>query len=545
MATADGLERARDSFGGSAWADAYTELSAVDRESPLAPADLERLAMAAFLLGRDDDSADAWARAYHEWLRAPDAARGARCAFWLGMILLHRGEVARSGGWFARARRLLDDGRLDCVERGYLLVPVGLQSLAAGDAAAAHAAFSQAANAAERFGDADLTTMAALGRGQALTRLGATREATALLDEVMVAVTAGEVAAIVVGIAYCGVIAACQDMFDVRRAQEWTAALTRWCASQPNLVPFRGQCLVHRAQIMQLHGAWPDALAEARRACELLSRPAAPPFVAGMAFYQLAELHRLRGEFAEAEQAYRNANQLGRAPQPGLALLRLAQGQVTRATAAIRTARDETQDRVARSQLLAAFVEIVLAAGDVPTARAAADELTEIAGEIDAPLLRAVAAGAQGAVLLADGATPAALTALRHAWTSWQEVEAPYEAARVRILVGLACRRLGDEDTAAMELDAARWVFHELGAAPDLALVERLARGAPPPGRGLTGREVQVLALVAVGKSNRAIAADLFLSEKTVERHISNILNKLGVGSRTAAAAYAFEHGIN
>jgi len=291
-------------------------------------------------------------------------------------------------------------------------------------------------------------------------------------------------------------------------------------------------------------GAWPEALEEARRAAARFLEPAGHP-AAGAAAYQEAELHRLRGGLAEAEDAYRRASRWGREPQPGLALLRLAQGEGAAARAAIRRALDEAGDRPDRARLLPAFVEIALAAGDLPAARGAAGELAEAAGELDAPLLRATAAAADGEVLLAEGDPRAALAALRAAWAGWQELEAPYEAARARVGIGLACRALGDRDSAAMELDAARWAFQRLGAAPDLARLEALAGDGPaaPPG-GLTAREVEVLRLVATGRTNRAIANELVLSERTVERHVSNILTKLGVPSRAAATAWAYEHRL-
>jgi DNA-binding NarL/FixJ family response regulator len=544
MIIADALDRGRGSFARQAWGDAFAQLSAADHDAPLEPEDLERFATAAYLVGRDADSADIWARAHHEFLIRGDVERAARCAFWLAFGLLNRGELARGGGWIARARRLLDGRPGDCVEQGYLLLPVALQCIAEGDNAGACATFGQAAEIGSRFGDPDLVALARHGQGRALIRKGETGQGVALLDEAMAAVEAGEVSPIVVGDVYCSVIAGCLEIFDLRRAQEWTAALTHWCESQPDLVPYRGECLVRRAQIMQLHGAWQDAIGEAQRACERLSEPPSQPVV-GAAFYQRAELHRLRGEFAEAEEAYREASRWGRTPQPGLAQLRLAQSQVDAAEAAIRRAVDEAQDRRTRSRLLPAHVEIMLAAHDVPAARVAADELSKLTADLGAPFLRAVSAHATGAVLLTEGDARAALAALRDAWAAWQELEVPYEAARVCVLIALACRELGDKDTAEMELDAARRVFQQLGAAPDLVRAAALSRKTTPraPG-GLTAREVQVLRLVAAGKTNRAIATELFISEKTVARHLSNIFTKLDLSTRAAATAFAYEHGL-
>jgi DNA-binding CsgD family transcriptional regulator len=544
MALPDARERGRESFGRQAWGEAYAQLLAADQAGTLEPEDLERLGAAAHLLGREDEAAEIAARAHHEHLVRGSVPRAARCAFWVAITLLFKGEKARAGGWVARGRRLLDDGQHDCAERGYLLLPEALRSIFEGDSARARAIFGEAASIGERFGERDLVALARQGEGRALIRLGEPARGVGLLDEVMVAVTAGEVSPLVVGDVYCSVIEACHEIFDLRRAQEWTAAMTRWCESQTDRVPYRGHCLVRRAELLQLHGAWPDAIQEAERACEWLSRPP-PQRAVGAAFYQCAELNRLLGEFAKAEHEYRQASQWGREPQPGLALLRLAHGQIDAAKAAICRAMDEATDRQTRSRLLAASVEILLAAGDVPAARAAVDELAHLATSLDAPFLRAISAQAGGAVLLHEGQPRAALTLLRQAGAAWHELEVPYEAARARVLVGLACRALGDEDAAVMELAAAGQVFQQLGAVPDCKRVNQLSTTASPKARTvLTAREVQVIALIATGRTNRAIADELRISEKTVARHVSNIFTKLGLSSRAAATAYAYQHDL-
>jgi len=544
MATAENLTEAHDAFLRRGWTDAYRLLAAADRDEPLEPDDLERLATAAYLIGKDAESTGFWARAHQEFLGLGAVDRAARCAFWLAFALMHHGERVRAGGWITRGRELLERARQECVEQGYLLLPIALQRVFASDLAGAYGMFCQAAEIGDRFGDRDLIALARHSRGRVLIRLGEIQDGVRLLDEAMIAVDAGEVSPLVVGDVYCSVIEGCLEVFDLRRAQEWTAALTRWCEAQPDLVPYRGQCLVRRAEILQLHGAWSEAVEAAQQACERLLHPSIQP-ASGAAFYQRGELHRLRGEFSEADDAYREANRYGRKPQPGLALLRLAQGQTESAVTAIRLAVDEAHALETRLRLLPVYVEIMLAAGDIQAARLAANELSKVAGDLDAPVLNAVAAQARGAVLLAGDDARAALPVLRQAWTAWQEVEAAYDAARVRVLIGLASRKLGDVDAAEMEFDAARWIFQRLGARPDLTRVEACRRAVRPKAVcGLSAREIQVLRLVAAGKTNRQIAFELFISERTVERHLSNIFNKLDLPSRAAATAYAYEHQL-
>jgi len=540
MAAADRAKRAHGSFERRAWGDAFDQLTAAHREGQLDAEDLERLAVAAYMVGSDEVCEEAWVAAHHVWLGGGEAERAAGCAFWQALGLFFRGDLAPAMGWVARGGRLLEERRRESVEQAWLRMLTALPRLFEGDADV-YSSFVDAGEIAERVADPDATAFARLCRGYALILRGEIADGMALLDEVMVSVTADEVAPILAGIAYCQVIALCQAVFDLRRAREWTEALTRWCDSQPDLVPFRGNCLVHRCEIFQLQGAWTEALDSARRACELLAGPPAWD-VLGSAYYQLAEIQRLRGQYAGAEDSYRQASQAGRDPEPGLSLLRLAQGRVDLALPAIRRALDETEGPIARSRLLPACVEVMLEADEVAAARAAADELAGIAAQVDAPYLNALAAEASGAVQLADGNPRAALAKLRAAHRLWRNLQAPHHAARVRLLIAVACRALGDGAGAGLELEAARSALEVLGAAPELERLARLA-GSPRPG-GLSRREGEVLMQVAAGKTNRAIATELFISEKTVARHVSNIFTKLGLSSRAEATAYAYKHGL-
>jgi DNA-binding CsgD family transcriptional regulator len=540
----DRIRRGRRLIGERAWREAFETLAEADREQPLGESDLELLATAAFMLGRDEDHARALERAHHLYVDSGAVPGAVRCAFWVGLNLATRGELGPASGWFSRAQRLLASDDEDSVERGYLMLPTVLQHVAAGEWDRAISVAAAAAEIGERFADRDLFALAAHEQGHALVKIGRAGEGFGLLDEAMVAATAEELSPVVTGLVYCSVIAKCRDLFELRRAQEWTAALTAWCDRQPEMVAYTGQCLVHRAEIMQLRGAWPEALDEAQRAGQRFAL-AGSDRAAGNAAYTEAEVHRLRGEDGAAERAYAEASRRGWEPQPGLALLRLTQGEIGAASASIRRSLGENSDPLARARLLPAYVEIALAGGEPVEAETACEELEKIAEQQGGVMLEAMAASARGAVDLARDDAAAALVALRRGWQRWEELDAPYDAARARALIGLACRVLGDGDAAALELAAARSDFEQLGAAPDLSRLDQLI-GAPGviPTHGLTPRELEVLRLVAAGNSNREIASKLIISEHTVARHLQNIFAKLGVSSRTAASAYGFEHGL-
>ena len=535
------LQHGRESYGRRAWGDAYRTLLCADQATPLEADDLERLATAAFVTGRDVEFQRIQERLHRMHTEAGARGRAARCAFWLALTSLFHGEIGHSNAWVARGQRLVEDEA--CVEQGYLLLPTAQQQLNGGQYDAAHATASRAVAIGECFGDADLIAAARHVQGRALIQQGDALAGLKQLDEAMLAVVAGDLSPIVTGLMYCSVIDACRQVYAVGRAREWTSAFSSVCEQQPEMLAFTGACLVHRAEILQFQGAWPDAMVEATRACDRAWRADRKP--PGAAFYQQAEIHRLCGEFEKAEEAYRSASERGCEPQPGLALLRLAQGRTDAACASIRRLMSATSDRLRRARLLPAHLEMMLAIGDVEEARRARVELRELAQAFDADVLRAVALQADGAIALAESNPRAALDPLRCAFELWERLETPYEAARVRVLIGQVCRALGDDEAAGLEHGAARSAFERLGARPDLARLDAPNTPVEPASRGpLTARELHVLRLISTGRTNREIAEELCVSERTIDRHVSNILDKLDVRSRAAATAYAYDHKL-
>ncbi|MEV5963567.1 LuxR C-terminal-related transcriptional regulator [Kribbella sp. NPDC051952] len=537
MGIVEDLERARAAFDRRDWATAYDRLSSA---TDLGPTDLLTLATAAYLVGDDDACIRALQRAYRKEVADSNVLGAVRLAFWLALVLNTRGEVAIGLGWAARAERLLAD-QGDVVERGYLLVHDFYRRLDQGDVAGALRLGAEITEVGRKFGDADLLAQGLVCQGRMLMYAGRVPEGLALLDEAMVGVAAGELSPIFAGNVYCAMIEGCQEVQDFSRASAWTAALTRWCDTQPDLVPFTGQCAVHRGQILRLHGAYEGALQEYDDACRRYASSGAQA-AAGLALSERGDILRIRGDYAAAERTYDESAGFGYEPQPGRALLLFARGRTSAAVGAVRRLLAETIGPVYRSRLLAAAVEILLAGGAVDDAETVADELAGIAAGFGCAGLRAAAAYCLASVSLERGDPERALPQARTALRLWTELQAPYDVARAKAVVGRSFRLLADEESAVDELTAACRTFAELGVVPARREVERLLRRESAG--GLTSRELEVLRLVAAGNSNIEIAGRLVLSDKTVARHLTNIFTKLDVPSRTAAVAYAHDHDL-
>ncbi|MBJ8339946.1 DNA-binding response regulator [Antrihabitans sp. YC3-6] len=523
------------------WQATYDWFVAGKTNGELSGADLVALAEAAWWLGKIDESLDAFTRAHRIFVDVGQTADAAMAAFYLGLHTGLRGDVSKGAGWMRRCYHLLDEIP-ECAAHGFPLYLETAQALGRGDTDTAMASATRMHTLGRTLANTDLVAVGVLCEGKTLVALGQLDEGLALLDEAMLMVSTGEVTPFWSGAIYCHVMSVCHELTDLRRASEVTKSATQWCSPLPDANLYPGICRVHRAQVLQLHGSWDDAMTEALRAhADTVNVNSG---VASDARYEVAEILRLRGDLAGAEESLRAAHELGADPQPGLALIRLAQGNTEAAASSIRTAlADEHLSRSARSRLHLAQLEIAFAAGDLDTARRASAALTEAAQTHSGSGLAAAATRARGAVLLAEGKAVTALPVLRTACRQWQQLEAPYETARTRLLLAETYRGLGDDDAVALELDAAATVFERLGALPDIQRVAALRGASTAPG-GLSTREIEVLRLIAAGNSNREIATALFLSERTVHRHVANVFTKLGVTSRSAATAYAFENGI-
>jgi DNA-binding NarL/FixJ family response regulator len=516
-------------------------LSSVD-PTGLSAGDLEGLADAAWWISQWEESIAARQKAYAAFAARSDDRAAARMAGRLCVDHFTRQEPAVAGGWLMRAQRHLRE-QPECVEHGFLAMLEANVARFTGDPERALGLAANATQIGQRFGDRDLIAVAIHIEGLAHITSGRVPEGVALLDEAMTSILAGEVSPLFTGVIYCDVIEACLQLGDIGRAGEWSDAARAWCETIPPESHFPGLCRINRAEVAILRGAWREAEEEASRATDELMR--VDPTASGAAWYVAGEARRRAGNLTTAEQAFTRAQELGFEPQPGSALLRLAQGKAEMAGSALRVAiAAEAGNPLRRAKLLAAQVEVALAAGDLVGAGAATEELGTIAGGFPTALLAATADTARGVLLLAQAEPETALECLRRARTAWLELRLPYEAAHARVLCAHAARAVGDEEAGRAELRAALGAFERLGAARDVATVETLLDGLGELPGGLTAREAEVLRLVAAGKSNRAIAGELVISEHTVARHLQNIFAKLDVPSRSAATAFAFEHGL-
>ncbi len=535
------MDTAADHYARGDWQAAYDAWSRTGPDG-LSAAELDCFGAVVELVGPYDEAVPVLQRAFRAHQEAGDLHSAAGCALRLALGLAEHGDHALAGGWAARAAELVDEIGADCVERGWMALLMMFRALGEGDLAEAKRLADEAHDAGRRFRDADLTAMSTCAQGRLSIMTGHFAEGLTQLDDAMVRVVAGELSPVIAGHVYCTAIEGAQEVSDFGRVAEWTAALERWCDAQPGLLAFTGQCAVHRGQLMRLRGAWDDALREWSLAAERYVALGTPGPI-GLTALETGDVLRLRGDLAAADEAYQRAADLGVDPQPGLALLWLAQGRSAPAVAAVDRLLASSAGPLERCRILPGSIEVLLASGAVERARPLAVELGSLASAAGSAVLSAAAAQAHGAVELAAGDAAGGLPYLRKAHQLWTRSSSPYDAAVTRLLIGRCLLALGDTSSAERELTAARAAFRQVGAAPMADLTSSLLAPASLPG-GLTAREVEVLRLVASGRSNPQVAAELVLSEKTVARHLSNIFVKLDVASRTAAAAYAYEHGL-
>jgi ATP/maltotriose-dependent transcriptional regulator MalT len=548
-----GARSAREHFQERRWQSAYEAFVQADAQRPLDAGDLEAWATAAALTAHRDVHQQALERAYRARLAAGSSPEAARDAFWLGFRLLTMGCPVDAGAWFARSQKLVDSLAADAPEAALLMLPKAFRQIMSGDFEGGSGTAQRMYAIAERSQDGELMALSQNLLARALLRSGQLEQGFAALDESMLLLREGQVSPLVLGVTYCGVIATCQRVFAFDRARLWTQTLENWCAAQPEMAAFQGQCQVHQSEVSLWAGHWRTGLLQVEGALQSGEREALPE-----ALYQKAELLRLSGELDAAEATYSDAADQGRDPQPGLALLWAARGDSVGALAALERALVETSQQLARSRLLPALVEVALDARDVPRAADACSELEEVARAFPLEAIEALAAQARGRLNLASGDAPGALGPLRRACHGFRNVEVPYLEAQVQLDLGLACWSLGDRQGARVLFDAARSRFEALGATIDLQRLARLRPDVdregtptgsrsdhiPTPAFGLTPRELEVLGQLAQGKTNKEIASVLGVSEKTIDRHVSNLFTKLGVNTRAAATALAYRQRL-
>ncbi|MBB4930599.1 DNA-binding NarL/FixJ family response regulator [Lipingzhangella halophila] len=534
------LEEVRRLAESSRWREAYELLTLAD-VSALGPADLELFADCAWWRCRVEEEIDLRQRAFAGFVAAQEPRRAAYAAWLLSIRYGLRGDSTTSSGWLQRAHRQLADEPVG-VEHGYLACSQTEQALGQGqvEQAAQHARW--AVELGQRFADPNLTALGMSWQGLCCLARNDVDGGVLLLDEVMTSVGAGELDPHFTGWVYCFVIGMCMSVADLQRAGQWAQAAWRWASSLPEATPYHGLCRVRQVEVMSLRGELDAAEDQAHRACAEMME--FEPRLAGEAYYVTGEVLRRKGKLDAAEAAFAEARELGHDPQPGLARIRLEQGRVDEAASSLRAALAVPgRPPFQQMTLLAARLEVALVTEELYTARTMCEQMAAVADEVPSDALAAAAATAHGRLRLAEGDAEAALAQLRPAAASWRALELACEVAETRSLIGLATRALGDREGAEQELRAAHRQLERLGATADATRIAAML-GDRDALRGLTERECEVLSLVASGRTNREIAAELVVSKHTVARHLSNIFTKLGVSSRTAAATFAIEHDL-